>query len=261
MSSGDQPNGIKPPNATSKYLQLSPSTANANATATATAKSDTTATAGSTSAEDKFLRELIHNWGHLSAGKSSRPFPFWLTSFYYALHTLLHHSQVLFTLQSLFGHACKNFTSQESHQFQLIPGLHRVICAAHSFAFADCPTNLTYKELRAGRSQTNLELSHLASFQRVYNLATGTPIEEMSNSVLLTSSDNVTIQVGRLSSPGSYSFLGKLTHIPEREVIERSVLLKNMIDDLGEAATVEAIPITNVSLPSLLQFLSSLTWR
>lgn len=47
----------------------------------------------------------------------------------------------------------------------------------------------------------------------------------------------------------------------DREVIERSVLLKNMIDDLGEAATVEAIPITNVSLPPLLQFLSSLTWR
>lgn len=33
----------------------------------------------------------------------------------------------------------------------------------------------------------------------------------------------------------------------EREVIERSVLIKNMLDDLGDSG--EAIPISNVSIP------------
>ena len=38
-----------------------------------------------------------------------------------------------------------------------------------------------------------------------------------------------------------------LSQLQDRDIIERSVLLKNMIDDLGEGATVEAIPISNVS--------------
>ncbi|ERF70073.1 hypothetical protein EPUS_00260 [Endocarpon pusillum Z07020] len=50
----------------------------------------------------------------------------------------------------------------------------------------------------------------------------------MSNQVQLMSSDNVPVLV-------------------ERDVIERSVLLKNMIDDLGEAATSEPIPIQNIN--------------
>lgn len=33
---------------------------------------------------------------------------------------------------------------------------------------------------------------------------------------------------------------------PEREVAERSVLIKNIVGDLGEEALAEAIPITNV---------------
>jgi hypothetical protein len=46
--------------------------------------------------------------------------------------------------------------------------------------------------------------------------------------------------------------------VTDRDVIERSVLLKNMIDDLGEAATSEPIPIQNVSSASLCPSLSQL---
>lgn len=34
----------------------------------------------------------------------------------------------------------------------------------------------------------------------------------------------------------------------EREVAERSILIKNMMEDVGDAATAEAIPIPNVCL-------------
>ena len=73
----------------------------------------------------------------------------------------------------------------------------------------------------------------------------------MSNQVKLESSDHVQIMVGMLESASSSGFI--LMNPPaDREIIERSVLLKNMIDDLGEAATVEAIPISNVRPDSFL---------
>ncbi|KAA6412242.1 MAG: E3 ubiquitin ligase complex SCF subunit sconC [Lasallia pustulata] len=50
--------------------------------------------------------------------------------------------------------------------------------------------------------------------------------------ITLMSSDNVVISV-------------------EREVAERSILIKNMMDDVGEEATTEAIPIPNVNEPVL----------
>jgi Skp1 family, tetramerisation domain len=50
-----------------------------------------------------------------------------------------------------------------------------------------------------------------------------------------------------------------LTRFADRDVIERSVLLKNMIDDIGEAATSEAIPINNVTFTSLVSDLTKLT--
>jgi len=49
-----------------------------------------------------------------------------------------------------------------------------------------------------------------------------------ANTITLMSSDNVEIPV-------------------EREVAERSILIKNMLEDVGEQATTEAIPIPNVN--------------
>lgn len=39
----------------------------------------------------------------------------------------------------------------------------------------------------------------------------------------------------------------------DRDVAERSVLIKNMMDDIGEQAMIEAIPIPNVSFQSLVE--------
>ena len=39
----------------------------------------------------------------------------------------------------------------------------------------------------------------------------------------------------------------------DREVAERSVLIKNMMDDIGEQAMTEAIPIPNVSSQHLVK--------
>ncbi|KZF22591.1 E3 ubiquitin ligase complex SCF subunit sconC, variant [Xylona heveae TC161] len=50
----------------------------------------------------------------------------------------------------------------------------------------------------------------------------------MSNTIILTSSDNVEIPV-------------------DREVAERSILIKNMLEDVGDAAANEPIPIPNVN--------------
>jgi hypothetical protein len=40
-----------------------------------------------------------------------------------------------------------------------------------------------------------------------------------------------------------------MTLLIDRDVVKRSVILKDLIDDLGEDATTEAIPIEDVSLP------------
>ncbi|MCJ1302649.1 hypothetical protein MMC08_005453, partial [Hypocenomyce scalaris] len=53
-----------------------------------------------------------------------------------------------------------------------------------------------------------------------------------STTITLMSSDNVEIPV-------------------EREVAERSILIKNMMEDVGDQATTEAIPIPNVNEPVL----------
>ena len=37
-----------------------------------------------------------------------------------------------------------------------------------------------------------------------------------------------------------------LFHFPERDVAERSILIKNMMEDIGDQAMNEAIPIPNV---------------
>ena len=41
----------------------------------------------------------------------------------------------------------------------------------------------------------------------------------------------------------------------DRDVAERSVLIKNMMEDIGEQAVTEAIPIPNVSPHPLVQLL------
>ena len=76
--------------------------------------------------------------------------------------------------------------------------------------------------------------------------------------IVLMSSDNEEIPVGtshtvyynRSSFPLQGGSAGTETDIPmiytEREVAERSILIKNMMEDVGDAATAEAIPIPNV---------------
>ena len=39
----------------------------------------------------------------------------------------------------------------------------------------------------------------------------------------------------------------------EKEIVERSVLIKNMLEDLGDAHLNQPIPIPNVSLPQAIQ--------
>lgn len=67
-----------------------------------------------------------------------------------------------------------------------------------------------------------------------------------SDQVKLQSSDMVEITVGKQRH---ISLDPHSTHIDmrlAREVAERSVLIKNIVGDLGEEALVEAIPISNV---------------
>ena len=76
-----------------------------------------------------------------------------------------------------------------------------------------------------------------------------------STQVKLQSSDGVEMQVGNNRHIPSHP---RLTHTDmrlAREVAERSVLIKNIVGDLGEEALTEAIPISNVcqyhlSIPS-----------
>lgn len=43
-----------------------------------------------------------------------------------------------------------------------------------------------------------------------------------------------------------FGILTDITTPTEREVAERSILIKNMLEDVGPEATTEAIPIPNV---------------
>ena len=69
-----------------------------------------------------------------------------------------------------------------------------------------------------------------------------------ANKITLTSSDGTDIQVGKSLNLLWYLSFGVYTDASlwlDREVAERSVLIKNMLEDLGESG--EAIPIPNVS--------------
>ena len=73
------------------------------------------------------------------------------------------------------------------------------------------------------------------------------------------SSDGVDITVGKCGfkpSTWRWSLLGLLTWCQtlDRDVAERSLLIKNMLEDLGDAH--EAIPIPNVSSPIALSRVS-----
>ena len=87
-----------------------------------------------------------------------------------------------------------------------------------------------------------------------------------NQTIKLQSSDNAEITVGKQARPGKHCpasanlSLPMVKRIPtdaivlEREVVERSVLIKNMMEDLGDQPITDAIPIPNVctlfALPS-----------
>ena len=78
--------------------------------------------------------------------------------------------------------------------------------------------------------------------------------------IKLMSSDSAEITVGvscftphlPAASLGLYC-IGIANFRTDRDVAERSVLIKNMMDDIGEQAMTEAIPIPNVSSRHLVQ--------
>lgn len=74
--------------------------------------------------------------------------------------------------------------------------------------------------------------------------------------VWLVSNDNAKIEVGKLAPLCAFSLVIMLTTITDRTVVERSMLLKNMLDDLGDVSiSVEnPIPIPNVSSSPFLLF-------
>jgi hypothetical protein len=74
--------------------------------------------------------------------------------------------------------------------------------------------------------------------------------------VRLQPSDGDEIPVGKL--PAHLEILFALVADPttERAVAERSILIKNLLDDLPDSANTEAIPIMNVSRPPPLSALS-----
>ena len=69
--------------------------------------------------------------------------------------------------------------------------------------------------------------------------------------IKLMSSDNAEISVGKYMTTIVAAFNGALL-LPaklcpaEREVAERSILIKNMMEDIGDQTVGEAIPIPNV---------------
>ena len=73
--------------------------------------------------------------------------------------------------------------------------------------------------------------------------------------ITLTSNDNSSIQVGksqRAIFPRTIAQQTSTNTITARCVAERSILIKNMIDDLGdEAVAIQPIPIHNVNEPVL----------
>ncbi len=54
-----------------------------------------------------------------------------------------------------------------------------------------------------------------------------------------------------MGTSGPLSLAEADTGVVARDVAERSILIKNMMDDIGDQAMTEAVPIPNVSFPSL----------
>lgn len=80
-----------------------------------------------------------------------------------------------------------------------------------------------------------------------------------ANKITLTSSDGTDISVGKYCYHIRVWDLYTNTYfLPDREVAERSVLIKNMLEDLGESG--EAIPIPNVSFRPHHVYQNSLSW-
>jgi hypothetical protein len=73
-----------------------------------------------------------------------------------------------------------------------------------------------------------------------------------SPQVKLLSSDGVEMQVGKHRYIVPHPYLTYTDIRLAREVAERSVLIKNIVGDLGEEALSEAIPISNVCLSNRL---------
>ena len=69
--------------------------------------------------------------------------------------------------------------------------------------------------------------------------------------IKLQSSDGAEIVVGKRRITGLSSRATADYYRPEREVAERSILIKNMMEDIGDQAMAEAIPIPNVSSPAI----------
>ncbi|KEF50789.1 E3 ubiquitin ligase complex SCF subunit sconC [Exophiala aquamarina CBS 119918] len=63
----------------------------------------------------------------------------------------------------------------------------------------------------------------------------------------LQSSDGQDFVVGACNSPSKHPRPGGLIAQPERKVAERSIVVQNIVSDLGEEAMDEAIPIPNVN--------------
>ena len=78
-----------------------------------------------------------------------------------------------------------------------------------------------------------------------------------TQTIKLQSSDHAEITVGKLCETFLCEKLSNSTHllmvvVSEREVAERSVLIKNMVEDLGDGSFTDAIPIPNVRITSSL---------
>ena len=69
--------------------------------------------------------------------------------------------------------------------------------------------------------------------------------------IKLTSNDGVTMEVGPYSPPylAPQTWNTVLTVTIDRQVAEKSILIKHMMEDLGDGALDCAVPIPNVSTP------------
>jgi S-phase kinase-associated protein 1 len=68
-----------------------------------------------------------------------------------------------------------------------------------------------------------------------------------SNKITLVSNDGAEVVVGKAPSPRCTTKGHTDSAQIERNVAERSMLIKNMMEDLGEAAMTQSVPIPNVS--------------